>query len=849
MDIYFDIFDVTDPIPLSEAVIQKSEFFKSLVNSQIEKDKGFGARTGNVSYRPRDMEPGGPGNDDVDDEDEEEESYRAGVGIPVARITSFLQRVRDSHTSLSRSLRQKKMSTNSVISEPSSFDVASPSDINLGELFEPVRALRPKPKERKPPSTIATGCNVLVQIVGAKNVPLREVYEDVKEPVKPSSPAKGRNRARQFEADSDEEVNVGSGAVTSVASVPLDKKKLLEKRRARTFVEVRFQDQFVCTVPTDGGAPMWKQSLSLKVRAPLNDFSPRSLENLHDKIYFTLFDECLEDDSPRGGHLEDEDTKRIEKRYLGSFSLPFSTLFLEGKIDGVFRLDTPLMNFGYHSGSDRKIVEALEMDNTSSKDGTLNFTRGVTLWDTIFGPPTRPVENVDMSHTMWNSNVDSATEAEFDGFASSASGTYMKVMVTLDPFLTPVIVPGMGLTANHMINSEKFMATHAQRFISDLVRKDSLKHRTYSLFGTNSEGYKVLICRYLTPIEPPSHIKSRRAAIHLVSMIPFMPDAQAFVGDSDLWCTNRELWEMGAGDEEEHGVALYNFLLYLKMAQQGKKPTAEAASTAASPPEGQNADRNQSTAGNATKEANQIFSCSKYPTDQEIMEESLFLSCGRGVPEGDTCYVLMKSSHANETEGFKYIPSNYNIINPCSGTVHSAADKNCPLIEIACLITPYNIYANIQADGRPHMLNYNVLNRTHWRPFFGPQFPFPSQGLTSIQEIVPFTPTSQLLCVQIEKEIKSAIKSNFRQWRSKRVRSVTTFHTDACGIITDHLHLLEEWKMTADISAIPSSPPPASSRTGKGGEKLGQLGRMSTVRFTSDGVPEHIMSLLKNEVK
>jgi hypothetical protein len=114
---------------------------------------------------------------------------------------------------------------------------------------------------------------------------------------------------------------------------------------------------------------------------------------------------------------------------------------------------------------------------------------------------------------------------------------------------------------------------------------------------------------------------------------------------------------------------------------------------------------------------------------------------------------------------------------------------------------------------------------------------------------VPFTPTPQLLCVQIEKEVKNAIKSNIRQWRSKRVRSVTTFHTDACGIVADHLHLLEEWKMTGDISVIPSGPPPASSRAGSGGNKLDLVGRMSTVRFTSDGVPEHIMSLLKNEIK
>ena len=49
---------------------------------------------------------------------------------------------------------------------------------------------------------------------------------------------------------------------------------------------------------------------------------------------FTLFDEIIEDDSGRGGMLEGEASERVERRYMGSFSLPFSTVFKEGRIEG-----------------------------------------------------------------------------------------------------------------------------------------------------------------------------------------------------------------------------------------------------------------------------------------------------------------------------------------------------------------------------------------------------------------------------------------------------------------------------------------------------------------------------------
>ena len=56
--------------------------------------------------------------------------------------------------------------------------------------------------------------------------------------------------------------------------------------------------------------------------------------------------------------------------------------------------------------------------------------------------------------------------------------------------------------------------------------------------------------------------------------------------------------------------------------------------------------------------------------------------------------------------------------NPCTGDVFVASHKQSPLIDIGCILTAENIFANIQGDTSPHLLSYNVKDSSIWRPFF-----------------------------------------------------------------------------------------------------------------------------------
>lgn len=81
----------------------------------------------------------------------------------------------------------------------------------------------------------------------------------------------------------------------------IDDAKMKEQYRARTFIEIKFQEHTFITPTKDGSTPIWKQLLSLPFHPPQDDFSPSNLLQIHENVTFTLFDEVLEDDSERTG--------------------------------------------------------------------------------------------------------------------------------------------------------------------------------------------------------------------------------------------------------------------------------------------------------------------------------------------------------------------------------------------------------------------------------------------------------------------------------------------------------------------------------------------------------------------
>lgn len=403
----------------------------------------------------------------------------------------------------------------------------------------------------------------------------------------------------------------------------------------------------------------------------------------------------------------------------------------------------------------------------------------------------------------------------------------MKLLITLSPRLPAPPSPAPQLLSATLYREDRPFLRYIQHYLDDLSRL--YPERTYKVVVTNSSGLQVLLCRYLTSCAPPPPFRSLRSLLHLVSTIPFLPDTQAFIGSMDLWCSTEEFWAMGAGDEEEHAVSLFNYLRYLHIEQEGRQGNEEEVKGGAVGGE----------------------------------REKLFLALGKAIPEGeDAAYLILRDapfpttlppstsgggswwggSSSPPPATVDYSAKNYLVINPSTGHVYSAVDPYCPLKEIHLLATPFNLYANIQLSASPRELSFDVFNPQNFRPFFNHQRPRPMGGLSSIQSpTLSLRPTEITMAAEIERAVYQAIRNSVRRWRSKSFRAATTFHPEISNVVQDLLPKLEEWKRSGQLEGSNNNNNvtrgSGASITGSGAEALELLekeleSRMKTVLRT-----------------
>ncbi|KAL3869795.1 hypothetical protein ACJMK2_042432 [Sinanodonta woodiana] len=398
---------------------------------------------------------------------EDIESHRAA-------ISRFRQRVREQVMQRFRVLaHQKKL--DDVVNEPAVPNVAM-IGTSLIRQFERKRPMRPKRKERKKITAQAIKgdekeVKILVNILKAGDIPIRMALS--------SRTAAGAGR--------------------------LDTERKGKESLVRPFVEVMFQHNTVKTSVADGPNPSFNEELELNFKAPNDDYSPSSLQQVTDIIFLNLYDEMvtniLEDDRERGTSIH----QRIEKHWLGSLKIPFSTLYLNGKIDGKFTIDTPPILLGY---------------GHEQPQGELEL-----------------VINHDVRTTL-------------------------SIFMTIEPPLTqPEHVKEKFSSAEH----EKLLA-HAENWQQNFETKFPQREILTTVIDVN--GKSVFVTRYFKPLKPPDEFidkgeQSAELVARYVSLIPFVSDSVIFAGLCDIWSTCSQFLMMLSGDEEEHAVLLANYFLAL----------------------------------------------------------------------------------------------------------------------------------------------------------------------------------------------------------------------------------------------------------------------------------------------
>ena len=100
------------------------------------------------------------------------------------------------------------------------------------------------------------------------------------------------------------------------------------------------------TYPVEGNNPEWNETLEFLITSTTGKgFSSEELVNNTTMLYFSIFDEV---ENMEYNEITNAFTIKIDKRFLGSFSIPLSTVLQNPpRMEAMFKVNRPLSLFNY----------------------------------------------------------------------------------------------------------------------------------------------------------------------------------------------------------------------------------------------------------------------------------------------------------------------------------------------------------------------------------------------------------------------------------------------------------------------------------------------------------------------
>ena len=282
------------------------------------------------------------------------------------------------------------------------------------------------------------------------------------------------------------------------------------------------------------------------------------------------------------------------------------------------------------------------------------------------------------------------------------SHTLASIYLTLEPAQP---LPSAGSVSDSIADAleDRELAAHITRWQRSLPKGRETKVK---VLCKDLQDNQLLTLQFVCAQAPPELGATDvvKAAARFVSMIPFMTDWSTFTGKGEVWCTSDEFLDIRCGDWEEHAIMLCNFFLHLGL--------------------------------------------------------EAYVVSGRGLPEGDTMYVMTRDNSSDRQTTTFWNASN--------GQSFDSTDPNCSLTEVIAVMNGSNIWANIQVETAPALLSYNLQDLRSWKALFGISYPKPP-SVSSLQPVsLLYEPVNMKPEIEdLEWDIEEELKEEFRKWRSE----------------------------------------------------------------------------------
>lgn len=427
-------------------------------------------------------------------------------------------------------LRKRRLHVSSYVREPPLPLLNLSIFSSIWSFFEARRPLKPSRRDRSMDvSRKIEEANIFIQIIRGHNLPIRSVHDDYNK-------YRGdmyMKKEKFLEGKLEEKANTGEFGI--IHSVPLGEEELPEVKEDITtkdtivsFVSCSFQGSRLKTKIVEGSFPQFNQTLVMPFKVPNDDYSTDVIKSVKDILYFDIFDEVTITNVKDDQYLHNLN-QRSEFRWIGGFSIPFSTLYRAGKILGTFAVKTPPINMGYRYRDDQE-----------------HSTR-LTVCITLDPPLPTP-----------DSLVDSYSSSEIPALTSYVN------------WWTRIILnnPNCKKRIISVMEPNTFgVATLVCRYICPQEPPMRLMFdEDFQNEKENSEDEVPQLDRTLNIDTLPADKKNRLILklARFVSLIPFVDDIVSFLERTDVWQTSEEFLSDGCGDHEEHANLLCNYFKYFK---------------------------------------------------------------------------------------------------------------------------------------------------------------------------------------------------------------------------------------------------------------------------------------------